>query len=69
MACGAVLVTSDNGGSQDYAIADLTALVEPPKEPGILADAFDRLIQDSILLCEFADRGHAFVQQFGVIGR
>ena len=45
MACGAALVTTDNGGSRDYAIPDDTALVVPPKEPQLLAAAADRLFQ------------------------
>ncbi|WP_159726021.1 glycosyltransferase family 4 protein [Methylosinus sp. Ce-a6] len=64
MACGAALVTTDNGGSQDYAIADMTALVVPPKEPRVLAAAVNRLFQDPLLRSEIAERGHTFVQQF-----
>ena len=39
MACGCALVTTDNGGSRDYAVADETALVVPPGDPAGLADA------------------------------
>ena len=64
MACGAALVTTDNGGSRDYAIADDTALVVPPKEPQLLAAAVNRLFQDATLRNELAERGHAFIQRF-----
>jgi glycosyltransferase involved in cell wall biosynthesis len=64
MACGAALVTTDNGGSQDYAIAGETALVVPPKEPRLLAAAVNRLFQDATLRNALAERGHAFIQRF-----
>jgi glycosyltransferase involved in cell wall biosynthesis len=64
MACGAALVTTDTGGSQDYAIADDTALVVPPKQPQLLAAAVNHLFQDAALRNEIAERGHAFIQRF-----
>jgi glycosyltransferase involved in cell wall biosynthesis len=64
MACGAALVTTDNGGSRDYAIADKTALVVPPKEPQLLAAAVNRLFQDPDLRIGLANRGRSFIQQF-----
>ena len=63
MARGAALVTTDNGGSQDYAIADDTALVVPPKEPQLLAAAVNRLFEDPVLRNGLAERGYAFIQQ------
>jgi glycosyltransferase involved in cell wall biosynthesis len=47
MACGCALVTTDNGGSRDYAVDRQTALVVPPGDPGGLANAAERLLRDA----------------------
>ena len=44
MACGAALVSTDNGGSRDYARHDATALVVPPRSPAELAAAIGHLL-------------------------
>jgi len=46
MACGCALVTTDNGGSRDYAVAGETALVVPPGDSAGLAGAAERLLRD-----------------------
>ncbi len=46
MACGAALVTTDCGGSRDYAIPDETALVVPAGDATLLADRVERLLTD-----------------------
>jgi glycosyltransferase involved in cell wall biosynthesis len=46
MACGCALVTTDNGGSRDYAIDGETALVVPPGDATALAAAAERLLRD-----------------------
>jgi glycosyltransferase involved in cell wall biosynthesis len=46
MACGCALVTTDNGGSRDYAVDGETALVVPPGDPVALAAAAQRLLRD-----------------------
>jgi glycosyltransferase involved in cell wall biosynthesis len=46
MACGCALVTTDNGGSRDYAIDGETALVAPPGDAVALAVAAERLLRD-----------------------
>ncbi len=46
MACGAALVTTDCGGSRDYAISDETALVVPAGDPLALADRVEQLLED-----------------------
>lgn len=46
MACGAALVSTDNGGSRDYAHHDRTALVVPSRAPGDLAAAVAALLED-----------------------
>ncbi|MBV9749560.1 MAG: glycosyltransferase family 4 protein [Acetobacteraceae bacterium] len=64
LACGAALVTADNGGSRDYALDGATALVVPPKRPERLADAVDRLFQDEDLCARLARAGHDYVQRY-----
>jgi glycosyltransferase involved in cell wall biosynthesis len=64
MACGCALVTTDNGGSADYAIDGDTALVCPPKDGRALADAMARLLHDDDLRCALAERGREYVRRF-----
>lgn len=64
MACGAALVTANNGGCRDYAFDGETAIVVPPCEPKRLAEAVGRLIDDDILRLRLARAGTAFVQRF-----
>lgn len=45
MACGTALVTTDTKGSRDYAIDHESALVVPPRQPSLLADAACSLIE------------------------
>src|SRR4029450_93585 len=42
MACGAALVTFDNGGSRDYASDGVTALVAPHRDGSVLAAWWER---------------------------
>lgn len=46
MSCGAALVTTDNGGSQDYAFHGKTALVTETEDVTGLADAVETLLDD-----------------------
>ncbi|MGI8873657.1 MAG: glycosyltransferase [Egibacteraceae bacterium] len=46
LACGVALVTTDNGGSREYAIDEETALVVPPGDPAAMAAAIRRLRAD-----------------------
>ena len=46
MACGAALVTTDCGGSRDYALPGETALVLPAGDATGLAEAADGLLRD-----------------------
>lgn len=64
MACGAALVTTDNGGCRDYAIDGSTAIVVPPGEPQKLADGIGRLFDDDGLRQRLAQSGNAFVQRY-----
>lgn len=64
MACGAALVTTDNGGSRDYANPERTALVVPSKRPDLLADAVRRLFENDALRIRLAHAAHEHIQQY-----
>jgi len=64
MACGCALVTTDNGGSRDYAVHEKTALVAPPKQPALLAAQIERLLADDALRRALAEAGCLHVQQY-----
>lgn len=64
MACGAALVTTDNGGSRDYAIHGETALVSSPGDAGALAAHVVDLLDDEPRRVRLAKAGQAFVQRF-----
>jgi glycosyltransferase involved in cell wall biosynthesis len=61
MACGAALVTYDNGGCRDYARDGETALVARRRDVGDLADKLERLAVDAALRARVARAGAAFV--------
>ncbi|WP_428374966.1 glycosyltransferase family 4 protein [Lichenicoccus sp.] len=64
LACGAALVTTDNGGCMDYARDGQTAIVVPPRNPPALADGVIRLLTDTTYRLRLAQAGHEFVQRF-----
>jgi glycosyltransferase involved in cell wall biosynthesis len=64
MACGAALVTTDNKGSDDFAVHDDTALVAPPDDPTALADHVETLLRDDDRRIAIATRGTAHARQF-----
>jgi len=61
MACGAALVTFDNGGCRDYAKDGETALVAPRRDVDALARALERVVRDRGLRERLAERGRDFV--------
>jgi L-malate glycosyltransferase len=64
MAGGCAVVTTDNGGSDDYAIDGETALVCAPRDVEGMADRIERLLRDNDLCARIATRGHESVQRF-----
>jgi glycosyltransferase involved in cell wall biosynthesis len=64
MACGAALVTTDNGGSDEYARPGETALVVPTGDAVALADAVVRLLEDDTQRARLARAGERFVRRF-----
>ncbi|MBI2219190.1 MAG: glycosyltransferase family 4 protein [Candidatus Rokubacteria bacterium] len=61
MACGAALVTYDNGGSRDYARDGETALVARRRDVADLARKLERLASDEPLRNKIAAAGQAHV--------
>jgi len=64
MACGAALVTSENGGCNDYARHEDTALVAHGYGPDVLADELRRLLDDRALCRSIADAGRQLCYKF-----
>ena len=64
MACGAALVASENGGCDDYAIHEDTALIGRGYGPDVLADQIRRLLDDRDLCAAVAARGQAYCAIF-----
>jgi glycosyltransferase involved in cell wall biosynthesis len=63
MSCGAALVTSSNGGSDDYAIHEETALVCEPDDIAAMADNVERLLRNDELRIRLAKQGREYVRQ------
>jgi glycosyltransferase involved in cell wall biosynthesis len=61
MACGAALVTYDNGGSRDYALDGETALVAPRRDAVALGEALGRALGDPALRARLASAGQTLV--------
>jgi len=64
MACRCALVTTDTGGSRDYALHGQTALVSSPKEPGELAKNLAILLEDNSRLELLSENGFKKIQEF-----
>jgi len=64
MACGAALVTTDCGGSRDYAEPGHTASVVGRDDPIALADATEALLDDDARRLALARAGERFVRRF-----
>jgi len=64
MACGCALVTTDSGGSGDYAIHEKTALVSPQKNIEALSENLIRIIKDEGLFLRIAQNGYEHIQKF-----
>ena len=61
MACGAALVTFDNGGCRDYARDGETALVAPRRDVGALARCLERAVADGALRERLGRQGREFI--------
>ena len=63
MACGCALVTTDNGGSEDYATDDETAVLCEP-DPDAMADAVSALLRDDARRTRIATAGAKHAEGF-----
>lgn len=63
MACGCALVTTDNGGSADYAVDGETAMI-CGGEPDDMAEVLSQLTRDDNLRVRIATNGSHFVDRF-----
>lgn len=61
MACGAVVVTYDNGGSRDFAFHEKTALVAPRRNTNLLIKEVERVVVDLGLRARLRQGGLDFV--------
>jgi glycosyltransferase involved in cell wall biosynthesis len=61
MACGAALVTYDNGGCRDYARDGETALVAARRDVDALASRLERLVMEPALRARIASAGRELV--------
>lgn len=64
MACGCALVTTDNGGSRDYAVHGETALVSEPGDVDAMAGHIERLLLDDAERTRMARAGTDLVAGF-----
>ena len=64
MACGCALVSTDNGGSRDYAFHDETALVAARGDVEALADHIELLLVDDARRLRLARSGLEFIQRY-----
>ena len=64
MACKCALITTDIGGTRDYAIHGKTALVSPPENPEMLAENLKRLLGNEYLLKKIAQNSYEYIKQF-----
>jgi glycosyltransferase involved in cell wall biosynthesis len=64
MACGNALVTTDCGGSRDYAFHGETALVCQPEDADTMAEHLISLLGDDELRLRIAERGQEYVQRY-----
>jgi len=63
MACGAPLVTT-RYGTEDYAFNEKNALVVPPRNPQVMAEAILRILEEKKLSDKFRENGPKTAKQF-----
>lgn len=63
MACGAALVTYDNGGCRDYATHGQTALVARRRDVADLGEQLEQLAGDEALRAKLGPAGFGFVRE------
>lgn len=61
MACKRAVVTTNVGAVSDYAIADKTAIICPPRSPELLAKGIIKLIKNRRLLNQISEAGYNYI--------
>ncbi|MDX2006525.1 MAG: glycosyltransferase family 4 protein [Meiothermus sp.] len=64
MACGAALISTDNGGVRAYAEHGVTALLCQPQQPSAIAQAVVQLLDDPGQKLKLAQNGNRHIQGF-----
>jgi len=64
MACGTAVVTTDNGGSDEFCSHDVNALLSPPRDVDSLAKNLVAVLTNEELHSRLAHAGHASIQEF-----
>jgi glycosyltransferase involved in cell wall biosynthesis len=64
MACGAALVSTDNGGVRTYAEPGIHALLSPPDDAATLASNLARMVSDAALRHRIAAAGYERIREF-----
>jgi glycosyltransferase involved in cell wall biosynthesis len=64
MMSGCCLIATDIGGHREYALADETALLSPPRDPAALAANIERAVRERDLRLRVAESGRRHIQQF-----
>jgi L-malate glycosyltransferase len=64
MACGCALVTTDNGGFDDFAIDGETALVSPPRDVDSMAHNIVTLLTDDGQRVRIGRTGNRYYRRF-----
>jgi glycosyltransferase involved in cell wall biosynthesis len=64
MACGCALVSADNGGVNEFAVNEESALIVPVKCPELLAEKIIQLFSDDALRIKLAVAGYQNIQEF-----
>jgi hypothetical protein len=64
MACGAAVVSTDNGGVSDYARPGENILLAPVGDSAVMADQLELLLKDEVLRRRLVSEGLATVKKF-----
>jgi glycosyltransferase involved in cell wall biosynthesis len=57
MACGVPVITTDNGGCNEYARNSVNCLIVPPRRIDLLSQAIIKMRENPVLAAEFSHRG------------
>jgi len=64
MACGCAVVSTECGGNEEYAVANVNALLSRPNDTDGLAANIQMLLENDELRIQIAQHGYEMIQQF-----